>query len=117
MNDQQLQPVAHDEFTAAPRGSDKEIISEKAAPKLESQDVKLEKHGYPLPLQFSDNRDDPLDWSPVMKLLVMLQVSWLAFVGPMSAAVANPAFVPLNKAFSLTIIKASYEHTMYICCC
>lgn len=49
-----------------------------------------------------------------MKVLVVLQVSWLAFLGPMSAAVANPAFVPLSEAFNISIVEASYELTMYI---
>lgn len=50
-----------------------------------------------------------------MKLLVVIQVSWLSFLGPMSSAVANPAFVPLSKAFHLTVVQASYELTVYIC--
>lgn len=45
---------------------------------------------------------------------MVLQVSWLAFLGPMSAAVANPAFVPLSEAFNISIVEASYELTMYI---
>lgn len=115
MNDQRLQPAAHDEFTAAPHGSDKNIVSEKGAQKQSGQNFTLDKHGYPLVPQPSDNKDDPLNWSPMMKLLVVLQVSWLAFLGPMSAVVANPAFVPLSKAFDITIVEASYELTMYIC--
>ena len=54
------------------------------------------------------------NWSPALKWAVVLQVSWLAFLGPMSAAVANPAFVTLSKAFHITPVQASYELTMYI---
>ena len=54
------------------------------------------------------------NWSRAIKVLVVLQVSWLAFLGPMSAAVANPAFVPLSEAFNISIVEASYELTMYI---
>ena len=115
MDDSKLQPVAHEEFTATPHDSDKDIINEKGVQDHTMQNVKLDKHGFPLVPQPSDNKDDPLNWSSAMKLLVVLQVSWLAFLGPMSAAVANPAFVPLSKAFDITIVEASYELTMYIC--
>ena len=54
------------------------------------------------------------NWPLSSKLLVVFQVSWLAFLGPMSAAVPNPAFVPLSEAFDITIVQASYELTMYI---
>jgi MFS family permease len=47
-------------------------------------------------------------------MFVLLQVSWLAFLGPMSAAVINPAFVPLSKEFDITVVQASYELTVYI---
>jgi MFS family permease len=50
----------------------------------------------------------------MLKLFVALQVSWLAFIGPMSSAVVNPAFVPLGKAFGITTVQASYELTIYI---
>lgn len=33
----------------------------------------------------------------------------------MSAAVINPAFVPLGKAFNITTVEASYELTVYVC--
>lgn len=32
----------------------------------------------------------------------------------MSAAVANPAFVPISEAFGLSVVETSYELTMYI---
>lgn len=44
----------------------------------------------------------------MLKLFVTLQISWLALLGPMSAAVVNPAFVPLSKAFDITIVQATY---------
>jgi MFS family permease len=54
------------------------------------------------------------NWSASKKLLVTLQVSWLAFLGPMSAAVANPAFVPIGKYFHISTVQASYSLMMYI---
>ncbi|KAH8811170.1 major facilitator superfamily domain-containing protein [Xylogone sp. PMI_703] len=106
--------------TKAPYAAHLESIRPQADDNVEElkpdlEHVKLDKHGFPLVPQPSDNPDDPLNWSSAMKLLVVLQVSWLAFLGPMAAAVANPAFVPLSKAFDLTVVEASYELTMYIC--
>jgi MFS family permease len=50
----------------------------------------------------------------MLKLFVVFQISWLAFLGPMSSAVANPAFVPMGKAFGITTVRTSYELTVYI---
>ncbi|KAF2730876.1 MFS general substrate transporter [Polyplosphaeria fusca] len=82
---------------------------------LENKPVKVDKHGFPLAPEPSDNKDDPLNWSPLVKLAVVLQVSWLAFLGPMSAAVANPAFVVIGRAFDITVVEASYSLTVFIC--
>ncbi|EXJ68585.1 uncharacterized protein A1O5_08379 [Cladophialophora psammophila CBS 110553] len=79
-----------------------------------ASDLKLDKRGLPLVPQPSDRRDDPLNWSPMLKLFVLLQVSWLAFLGPMAGAIVNPAFVPLSKQFDITVVQASYELTVYI---
>ena len=54
------------------------------------------------------------NWSPMLKLFVALQISWLACLGPMASAVINPAFVPLSKAFKITTVQASYELTVYV---
>ncbi|OCT53997.1 MFS general substrate transporter [Cladophialophora carrionii] len=77
-------------------------------------DLKLDKHGLPLSPQPTDRKDDPLNWSPSLKLFVLLQVSFLAFLGPMAGAIVNPAFVPLSKEFNITVVQASYELTVYI---
>ncbi|ETS83221.1 hypothetical protein PFICI_05097 [Pestalotiopsis fici W106-1] len=76
--------------------------------------LKLDRHGLPLVPQPTDRKDDPLNWSPYLKLLVLLQVSWLAFLGPLAAAVINPAFVPLSNEFGITPVQATYELTVYI---
>lgn len=49
-----------------------------------------------------------------MKLFVLLQVSWLTFLGQMAAAVPNPAFVALSEHFRMPIVNVSYELTVYI---
>ncbi|OAG34968.1 hypothetical protein AYO21_10855 [Fonsecaea monophora] len=80
----------------------------------ETAGQKLDKRGLPLIPQPTDRKDDPLNWSPMLKLFVLLQVSFLAFLGPMAGAIVNPAFVPLSKQFNITIVEASYELTVYI---
>lgn len=102
-------------------------------------EVKLDKRGLPLIPQPSDQKDDPLvcsstrlqipffpfavsvpltrltqNWPIARKLSVLLQISFLALLGPMSAAVINPAFVPLGEAFDITTVEASYELTVYV---
>lgn len=103
---------------------------------------KLDKHGLPLVPQPSDHEDDPLvrcvfskkkskntrddedgvansreyqNWSPRLKLAVLLQISLLSLVGPMAAAVVNPAFVAMSAAFNITAVQASYELAVYVC--
>jgi hypothetical protein len=44
----------------------------------------------------------------MLKLLVTLQISWLAMLGPMGSAVVNPAFVPMAKVFHMTPQQISY---------
>lgn len=58
--------------------------------------------------------DDVQNWSSSLKLFVLLQVSFLAFLGPMAGAIVNPAFIPLSKQFNITVVQASYELTVYI---
>lgn len=50
----------------------------------------------------------------MLKMFVVLQISWLGFLGPMSSAVANPAFVTIGKDFGITTVRTSYELTVYI---
>ncbi|OBT57930.1 hypothetical protein VE04_02492 [Pseudogymnoascus sp. 24MN13] len=80
----------------------------------ENPTLRLDKHGLQLVPQPTAFKDDPLNWSPALKLLVALQVSWLALLGPMGSAVVNPAFVPLAKSFKIPIVQASYELTVFI---
>jgi hypothetical protein len=44
----------------------------------------------------------------MLKLLVTLQISWLAMLGPMGSAVVNPAFVTMGKVFKMTPVEISY---------
>ncbi|KAJ0122551.1 hypothetical protein J7T55_003065 [Diaporthe amygdali] len=45
---------------------------------------------------------------------VCLQVSFLAFIGPMSSATPNPTFVTLGRAFDNTPVQASYQLVVYL---
>ncbi|OBT44548.1 hypothetical protein VE00_04885 [Pseudogymnoascus sp. WSF 3629] len=75
----------------------------------ENPTLRLDKHGLQLVPQPTAFKDDPLNWSPALKLLVALQVSWLALLGPMGSAVVNPAFVPLAKSFKITTVQAAMQ--------
>lgn len=57
---------------------------------------------------------DPLNWPYALKLAVLIQVSFLAFLGPFCQAVINSAFVPLAKAMHITVTVASYNTTVPI---
>ncbi|KAJ7491991.1 MFS general substrate transporter [Mycena latifolia] len=92
---------------------------------LESQDVhvslgkpeqslKLDKTGLPLIPQPSDDASDPLNFPQWVKIAVLLQVSFLALLGPLNQAMVNPAFVPLAAHFHVTTVVASYQTTIAI---
>ncbi|KAI0185826.1 major facilitator superfamily domain-containing protein [Xylaria flabelliformis] len=80
----------------------------------EPSQQKLDKAGLPLVPQPTSRKDDPLNWSPALKFAVCIQVSFLAFLGPLASAVINPAFVPLAEAFRITPVEASYELTVFL---
>lgn len=49
-----------------------------------------------------------------MKWTVLLQVSFMAFLGPFNAAVPNPGFVELGKAFHKPVQIVTYSTTIAI---
>lgn len=57
---------------------------------------------------YPDDPKDPLNWHFKLKLWVLFQVSYLAFLGPFTQAVINSAFVPVSKAFHISVTTASY---------
>ncbi|KAI1173330.1 MFS general substrate transporter [Nemania sp. FL0916] len=75
---------------------------------------KLDKTGLPLSPQPTDRKDDPLNWSPALKFAICIQVSFLAFIGPLASSVINPAFVQLGEAFKISPVQASYELTVFL---
>ncbi|KAL1840429.1 hypothetical protein VTK73DRAFT_3759 [Phialemonium thermophilum] len=76
--------------------------------------VLKDKHGLALIPQPTSFRDDPLNWPQWLKWLVLIQVSFLAFLGPFNSAVVNPALVPLSKLFHIPPSNASYQTTTVI---
>ncbi|KAJ5688268.1 hypothetical protein N7536_010887 [Penicillium majusculum] len=65
-------------------------------------------HGFPVIPQPSSHRDDPLNWSPALKLSVCLQISWLALLEPLGSAAVNPTFLLMGETFGLTVKEVSY---------
>ncbi|KAJ7180796.1 MFS general substrate transporter [Mycena filopes] len=78
------------------------------------QSLKLDKTGLPLIPQPSDDASDPLNFPQWLKIAVLLQVSFLALLGPLNQATVNPAFVPLAQHFHITTVVASYQTTIAI---
>jgi len=92
--------------------------------------AKLDPHGYPLrPQPTSDPKGaearyfsnltyssaiDPLNWNWWLKIWVLFQVSFLAFLGPGTQALINSSYVPLAKSEHITVVRASYQTTIAI---
>ena len=74
-----------------------------------SQDLKLDQHGLPLVPQPSQWKDDPLNWPRWLKWAVLIQVSFMAFLGPFNAAVVNPSLVLLSKGFHESVARVTYS--------
>lgn len=54
------------------------------------------------------------NWSPSLKLAVLMQIAFLSMIAQMASATVNPAFVPLSAAFEITPVQASYELAVYV---
>ncbi|KAJ7477324.1 MFS general substrate transporter [Mycena galericulata] len=100
-------------------------VLEKVTSDLESQAVhvslgrtetslKLDKTGLPLIPQPSEDASDPLNFPQWLKVAILLQVSFLALLGPLNQATINPAFVPLAAHFKISTVVASYQTTIAI---
>ncbi|KAJ7255451.1 MFS general substrate transporter [Mycena haematopus] len=79
-----------------------------------SESLKLDKTGLPLIPQPSRDASDPLNFPQWLKIAVLLQVSFLAGLGPLNQAMINPAFVPLAAHFHVSTVVASYQTTIAI---
>ncbi|KAF2102919.1 MFS general substrate transporter [Rhizodiscina lignyota] len=77
-------------------------------------DLKLDPYGIPLKPQPSRFKDDPLNWPRWLKWSVLIQVGFMAFLGPFNAAVPNPSLVLLGKAFHRPVEIVTYSTTTSI---
>ncbi|CAK5284455.1 unnamed protein product [Mycena citricolor] len=108
-----------EEKVEAGSNSESKVESQSSPPSLhkthENPDgLKLDRHGLPLIPQPSSDPSDPLNWPMWLKIAILLQVSFLAGLGPLNQAVINPAYVPLAAHFHKTTVVASYQTTIAI---
>ncbi|KAJ7446915.1 MFS general substrate transporter, partial [Mycena galericulata] len=68
--------------------------------------LKLDKTGLPLIPQPSEDASDPLNFPQWLKVAILLQVSFLALLGPLNQATINPAFVPLAAHFKISTVHS-----------
>ncbi|KAJ6619911.1 MFS general substrate transporter [Mycena sp. CBHHK59/15] len=94
--------------------SDPESQDTDVSPGKAETSLKLDKTGLPLIPQPSADPSDPLNFPQWLKIAVLLQVSFLAGLGPLNQATVNPAFVPLAAHFHVSTVVASYQTTIAI---
>ncbi|KAL2867835.1 major facilitator superfamily domain-containing protein [Aspergillus lucknowensis] len=76
--------------------------------------IRRDPQGLPVIPQPSSHQDDPLNWHPARKLIVAIQVSWLALLTLLASAAPNPSFVLMSKTFGLSVKEISYELTVFL---
>lgn len=76
-----------------------------------SDDIKFDAAGLPLVPQPSRFKDDPLNWPSWLKWAVLIQVGFMAFLGPYNAALVNPSLVLLAKSIHVDSKTAAYTTT------
>ncbi|KAF8847641.1 MFS general substrate transporter [Acephala macrosclerotiorum] len=79
-----------------------------------SEDLKLDNNGLPLVPQPSRFKDDPLNWPSWLKWAVLIQVGFMAFLGPYNSALINPSLVLLADAIDVSSKIAAYTTTTSI---
>ncbi|APA07226.1 hypothetical protein SS1G_04041 [Sclerotinia sclerotiorum 1980 UF-70] len=77
-------------------------------------EIKLDQHGLPLVPQPSRFKDDPLNWPTWLKWAVLIQVGYMAALGPYNAALINPSLVLLSKTLGVSPQVAAYSTTTAI---
>jgi hypothetical protein len=100
---------------------------EERGDKGRAEKLRLDPHGLPLSPQPSNFQDDPLvripsaiyptghplnipkNWPRWMKWGVLLQVSFMAFLGPFNAAVPNPSLALLSAFFHHPVEIVAYS--------
>ncbi|KAJ6460438.1 MFS general substrate transporter [Mycena vulgaris] len=101
------------------RSSKESKVESQTAPSLGKEDaglegLKLDRHGLALIPQPSSDPSDPLNFPQWLKIAILLQVSFIAGLGPLNHATINPAYVPLAAHFHKTTVEASYQTVIVI---
>ncbi|TVY37770.1 Efflux pump vrtL, partial [Lachnellula cervina] len=108
--------------------SDKESESNYNCNCSHAAELKRDSHGFPLVPQPSSFKDDPLvsqtsiktirinriNWPRWLKWTVLIQVSFMAFLGIYTSALINPSLVLLSKAMDVDSKTAAYSTTTAI---
>ncbi|KAF9446143.1 MFS general substrate transporter [Macrolepiota fuliginosa MF-IS2] len=76
--------------------------------------IKLDSTGLPLIPQPNASETDPLNYPIWLKLLILFQVSILAFLATLNVAIVNPAVVLLADEFHIPQVTATYQTTVAI---
>lgn len=78
---------------------------------MSADSLRLDSNGLPLVPQPSRFKDDPLNWPSWLKWAVLIQVGFMAFLGPYNAALINPSLVLLSEAMHVNTQTAAYSTT------
>ncbi|KAJ5107509.1 MFS general substrate transporter [Penicillium angulare] len=62
----------------------------------------------------SEDEGDPLNWPMRLKILVLFQVCWLAFLGTWNTAAINSAYSLLADELHVSEVEASYQTTIVV---
>ncbi|KAJ5638168.1 MFS general substrate transporter [Penicillium lividum] len=62
----------------------------------------------------SEDEGDPLNWPMGLKILILSQVCWLAFLGTWNTAAINSAYSLLAEDLGISEVQASYQTTIVI---
>ncbi|KAJ6514980.1 MFS general substrate transporter [Mycena vitilis] len=90
------------------------VLDDKSSGQGESG-LKLDKTGLPLVPQPSDDASDPLNFPQWLKVAVLLQVSFLALLGPLNQATINPGkSLSYDLYLESSLSSRSYQTTIAI---
>ncbi|CZT11860.1 related to HOL1 protein [Rhynchosporium agropyri] len=105
------QSFTHQSSTIADPEKSQTQRSRRDSSSIASDTVRLDSNGLPLVPQPSRFRDDPLNWPSWLKWAVLIQVGFMAFLGPYNAALINPSLVLLSEAMHVSRQTAAYSTT------
>ncbi|TID15193.1 hypothetical protein E2P81_ATG08266 [Venturia nashicola] len=74
----------------------------------EQREVVLDKFGFPLLPQPLDDPRDPLTWSRIAKIKILIQISLMSFLSLFTAYTISPAIWPLSKYLKVPLVETTY---------